>query len=109
MADMTMPSSYSTHNGKASMNCEVMSGGVTTAATINAPTMKYGRIARSLATLVMPSRVITTSTIGVSKVSPNARNIVSANPKYASMSGETLMASGANPKITGNSSRNTTK
>uniref|UniRef100_A0A8W7PRF7 PAS domain-containing protein n=1 Tax=Anopheles coluzzii TaxID=1518534 RepID=A0A8W7PRF7_ANOCL len=38
-AAMMMPASYSNHSGTASMVCDKTSGGVTTAATTNAPTM----------------------------------------------------------------------
>ena len=36
----TIPTSYSTHIGMASASCEITSGGVTTAATTKASTMK---------------------------------------------------------------------
>jgi len=62
------------------------SGGVKIAPTMNAPTMTYGRIDLSFSSETTPIRTSTTTTIGVSKVSPKAMNIVSTNDRYLSMS-----------------------
>jgi predicted pyridoxine 5'-phosphate oxidase superfamily flavin-nucleotide-binding protein len=70
-------------------------GGVTIAATTNAPTMKYGRASRSFSTVTTPARTRMISTIGISNVTPNARNIVITKLKYASMSGAGVIDFGA--------------
>ena len=64
----------------------MISGGVTTAATTNAPTMTYGRISFNLANLTKPMRTKTTTTTGTSKVNPKAKKVVIAKLKYLSIS-----------------------
>ncbi len=51
------------------------SGGVTTAATTNAPTITKERISRSFSTEITPVITRTTTTIGTSKVTPKAMNM----------------------------------
>ena len=65
------------------------------AATMKAPTITYGRTCLSFSTLAMPKRTSSTTTIGTSKVIPNARNMPITNPKYASISGDTVTDIGA--------------
>ncbi len=57
------------------MSCETTSGGVTTAATMNAPTITNERISRSFSTETMPVITRTTTITGTSNVTPKAMNI----------------------------------
>ena len=52
----------------------------------NAPTITYGRTDFSFSSDTTRMRTSTTTTTGVSNVSPNAMNIVSTNDRYLSMS-----------------------
>ena len=58
------------------MNWLTTSGGVTTAAMINAPTTTYPRASLSFSTVTMPMRTTRTTATGTSKVTPKARNMV---------------------------------
>ncbi len=97
------------HNGIASNNCDNTSGGVKIAATINAPTITYGRAFFSFSMLAMPNRTSSTTTIGTSNVRPNAMNRLITKLKYASMSGETETDAGAKPAMNLNTKPKTTK
>jgi hypothetical protein len=57
----------------------------------------------------MPKRTSSTTTIGTSKVKPNAIKRLITKPKYASMSGETATDAGAKPAMNLNTKPNTTK
>ena len=71
------------HIGMASDSMLTASGGVMTAEMAKAPTIAYGRISLSLATLTTPMRTRMTTTTGTSKAAPKARHIDSAvdNPE----------------------------
>src|SRR5215203_1246462 len=96
---MKIPSSYKMHSGTASNNCDRTSGGVKMAATMNAPTITYGRAFFSLSMVARPNRTSSTTTIGTSNVRPNAMNNPITKLKYASMSGDTDTDAGAKPAM----------
>ena len=93
----------------ASSSWDSTSGGVTTAAMTKAPTMTYGRASRSFSTLTTPILTSTMTTIGISKVTPKAMNIVITKLKYASMSGAGVIDFGAKPWMNANTLPNTKK
>ncbi len=56
-----------------------------------------------------PMRTSTITTIGTSNVMPNTRNMVSANDRYCSMSGATVIDLGAQRYTTSNTAPKTMK
>jgi len=76
---------------------------------MKAPTITYGRASRSFSTLTRPILTSTMTTIGISKVTPKARNIVITKLKYASMSGAGVIDFGAKLWMNANTLPNTKK
>src|SRR5467141_3666865 len=103
------PASNRRHIGMASRSWDSTSGGVTTAAMMKAPTMTYGRASCSFSTLTRPILTSTMTTMGISNVTPKARNIVITKLKYASMSGAGVIDFGAKLWMNANTLPNTKK
>src|SRR5699024_2452833 len=76
--------SYKINKGTATTNCKRISGGVTTAPTINKTKYAYLRILRKKLGLTIPKLVKNITIIGISKSNANGSVILNKNLKYFS-------------------------
>ncbi len=76
-----MPTSKSTHVGRASSSCEITSGGVRSMPTMKQPTITYGRLLAIPSAVAIPDQASMKVAMGISNAKPKAKNILSTKSR----------------------------